>query len=243
MCGRVVQTSSPARLAMLFGATDTVANAAAPHRARHNVAPTMDVPAIVEAGGRRLGPLRWGFVPDWSRSPGDGPQPINARVEGVATSRLFGAAVRRQRCIVPIDGWYEWQTVSDGKQPWLLRPSGAVPAAVAGVWSRWDAPDDASDDTPDRGSSERIAPQSLVTVALLTTVARGTAAQVHDRMPLLVHDEHLDAWLARSDTHVPALLEELADRIPTLELFPVSRRVNSVRNDDADLLAPIDLRG
>jgi putative SOS response-associated peptidase YedK len=98
---------------------------------------------------------------------------------------------------------------------------------------------------PDASGSEHPAPRppSLVTVALLTTAARGAAAEVHDRMPLIVPDEHLEAWLARSDTPVPALLEELAGRTPTLDVFPVSRRVNSVRNDDADLLEPIDLGG
>jgi putative SOS response-associated peptidase YedK len=257
MCGRFVQTSSPERLATLFGATDTITDAAAPHRARHNVAPTSDVPAVVEADGRRLGLLRWGFVPAWSRDPGDGPQPINARVEGVATSRLFGPCLGRQRCIVPIDGWYEWQALSDGKQPWLLRPPGDVPVAVAGVWSRWtprpvtsesrtgtagtagrDAP------RPDGGGrGDGAGPRSLVTVALLTTAARGAAAEVHDRMPLIVPDQHLDAWLERSDAYVPALLDELAGRTPQLEVFPVSRRVNSVRNDDPSLLEPVELGG
>jgi putative SOS response-associated peptidase YedK len=235
VCGRFVQTSSPERLAMLFDATDTITEPGVAHRPRYNVAPTMDVPAVVAADGRRLGLLRWGFVPSWSRSPSDGPQPINARVEGVATSRLFGPSLRHQRCLVPIDAWYEWQALSDGKQPWLLRPTDGEPAAVASIWSRWSPRDDRA--------ATGAAPGSLVTVALLTTAAHGGAAEVHDRMPMIVPDELQDAWLERSDAHVTALLDELVGRSAALEVFPVSRRVNSVRNDDAELLTPIDLAG
>jgi putative SOS response-associated peptidase YedK len=222
MCGRFVQASPPERLALQFGAIDVTRS---PHRPRFNVAPSTEVLAIIEAGGRRLGQLQWGFVPSWSKDPSSGPRPINARVEGATTSRLFSTPLRRQRCIVPVDGWYEWQEERGAKRPWLLSPLDGVPSAVAAVWSTW------------RGDASLPA---LSTVALLTTEATGAAAEVHDRMPLRVPAGLVASWL---DTGVPTeglpgLLAELVGTQPDVTARPVSRRVNDVRNDGPELLEP-----
>ena len=223
MCGRFVQTSSPERLAELFGAADVTEH---PVGGRFNVAPSTPVPAIIEADGRRLGTLRWGFVPGWARAPDDGPRPINARVEGAATSRLFSPSLTRRRCVVPVDGWYEWNDGAGERQPWLLRPTTAAPLAVAALWSVWRAPDAPAGAPP------------LSTVALMTTEAHGTAADVHHRMPLIVPDELLDAWLDNRAPVEEPLLRELAERPLAVEVVRVSRRVNDVRNDGPDLVAP-----
>ena len=223
MCGRFVQSSSPERLAALFRAADVTEH---PVGARFNVAPTTPIPAVIDADGRRLGTLRWGFVPSWTRDPDDGPRPINARVEGAATSRLFSPSLTRRRCVVPVDGWYEWTDEDGARQPFLLRPASDAPLAVAALWSVWRAPDAPADAPP------------LSTVALMTTEAHGSAADVHHRMPLIVPDELLDAWL---DLRTPAeepLLRELAARPVPVDVVRVSRRVNDVRNDGPDLLEP-----
>ena len=222
MCGRFVQTSSPERLAQLFAATDVTEH---PVGERFNVAPSTPIPAVIDADGRRLGTLRWGFVPSWARDPDGGPRPINARVEGAATSRLFSPSLARRRCVVPVDGWYEWTDEDGARQPWLLRPTTDAPLAVGALWSVWNAPDGPAD-----------AP-AVSTVALMTTEAHGTAADVHHRMPLIVPDELLDAWL---DLRAPAdetLLRELAARPVPVDVVRVSRRVNDVRNEGPDLLA------
>ena len=223
MCGRFVQTSSAERLAQHFDAVDVTEH---PVGARFNVAPSTPVPAIIETGGRRLGTLRWGFVPAWARTPVDGPRPINARVEGAATSRLFASSLTRRRCVVPVDGWYEWTDEAGARQPWLLRPETEAPVAVAALWSVW-RPPDAADGAP-----------SLSTVALMTTEAYGPAADVHHRMPLIVPDELLDAWLDLRAPVTEPLLRELAARPVAVDTMRVSRRVNDVRNDGPDLLAP-----
>lgn len=223
MCGRFVQTSSAQRLAQRFEATDVTQH---PVGARCNVAPSTPVPAVIDVDGRRLGSLRWGFVPSWSRTPDDGPRPINARVEGAATSRLFAPSLARRRCVVPVDAWYEWTDEEGARQPWLLRPSSDGPVAVAGLWSVWRSPD-APHDVP-----------NLSTVALMTTEAHGPAADVHHRMPLLVPDDLLDVWL---DLRTPAdasLLAELAARPVAVDVVRVSRRVNDVRNEGPALLEP-----
>ena len=223
MCGRFVQSSSPERLAHLLGATDVRPHPVGP---RFNVAPSTPVAAVIEADGRRLGSLRWGFIPAWSRQPDSGPQPINARVEGVASSRLFSPSLVRRRCLVPVDGWFEWTDEDGARQPWLLRPTMDEPVAVAGLWALWRPPGSPPDAPP------------LSTVALMTTAAHGKAADIHHRMPLIVPADLIDAWL---DLAVPAeepLLRELAERPVAVDVVRVSRRVNDVRNDGPDLLTP-----
>jgi putative SOS response-associated peptidase YedK len=228
VCGRFVQTSSPDRLAAAFGATLSEVR---PHVSRYNVAPGTEVHAIIDRGGRRLGRLHWGFVPSWAASPTEGPRPINARVESAATSRLFGTALAQRRCIVPADGWYEWREESGLRQPYFLRPVSG-PSAIAAIWSMWRA-------RPDAGSPDGEVAQRA-TVALLTTAARGVAAEVHDRMPLCVPIDLLDGWLGDTVAHadIGAIAAALVAHTPELEVTRVSRRVNSVANDDASLLAP-----
>jgi len=221
MCGRFVQTTSAERLASIFAASDTTAGALRP---RYNVAPSTPVPAILRTDGRRLGMLRWGFVPPWARGPDAGPRPINARSESAAASRLFGPALAQRRCIVPVDGWYEWDDDAGARRPWLIRPPEDGPAGVAALWSVWRAPE-ASPDAPPLG-----------TVALLTTEASGRAATVHHRMPVLVPPDLLDDWLDPTSTDGAPLLAALAALRIELEVLRVSRRVNDVRNDDAGLL-------
>lgn len=227
MCGRFVQSSSPERLAHMLGATDVRPDPAGP---RFNVAPSTPIAAVIEADGRRLGSLRWGFVPAWSRRPDSGPRPINARVEGAATSRLFAPALARQRCLVPVDGWFEWTDESGARQPWLLRPAVDEPVAIAGLWAVWRGPG-GGPDTP-----------TLSTVALMTTAAHGRAADVHHRMPLIVPIDLADTWL---DLAMPAeepLLRALAERPVALDAVRVSRRVNDVRNDGPELLTAVPAR-
>lgn len=228
MCGRFVQTSGPDQLAAILGATLSGDRG---HVSRYNVAPGTDVLAIIDRGGRRLGPLHWGFVPSWAASLTQGPRPINARVESAASSRLFGPALAQRRCIVPADGWYEWREEHGLRQPYLLRPSSG-PSAIAAIWSTWRA-------EPDTGAPDTEVVQRS-TVALLTTAARGVAAEVHDRMPLCVPIDLLDDWLGDTValTGIGGLTAALVAHEPELAVTRVSRRVNSVANDDASLLGP-----
>jgi putative SOS response-associated peptidase YedK len=225
MCGRFVRTTSPERLALRFGAENTLADPLPPS---YNVAPSRAVPAIITSDGRRLGLLRWGFVPSWAASPDDGPRPINARREGAATSRLFGPALARRRAVVPVDAWYEWTDDDGRRQPWLLTPDPAGPVAVAALWSTWRDPASDAPDVPPLG-----------TVALLTTEATRPAATIHHRMPVTVPDDALADWLDPQLMRPDELLMALAHRTPAVTVTKVDRRVNDVRNDDPSLLLPI----
>jgi putative SOS response-associated peptidase YedK len=228
VCGRLVQVSSSDRLAAALGAVDTTTGALHP---RHNVAPSTAVAAVLTAADqRRLGTLRWGFVPTWARDPSQGPRPINARAEGAATSRLFGPALRERRCVVPADGWYEWRDEGGHRQPFLLRDPEGTPLALAALWSTWRDPTGAL--------------PALATVTVVTTAAAGTAATVHDRMPLVLTGPHLDGWLDPAHPDPAALLGAAtavgASDPPDLEVRRVSRRVNDVRNDDPSLLDRVE---
>lgn len=223
MCGRFVAVSSADLLAARFR-IDEVSAERAPS---HNVAPSQDVPAMLDVDGRRrLGLLRWGYVPAWSEDPSRGVRPINARSEGAATSRMFRDALAHRRCAVPMDGWYEWRSdpAEGTKRAFHLALASPGPFAVAALRSVW-----------------RSAPgtEPLHTVALLTTAARGTAASVHDRMPLIVADRLLDDWLAPELGTPAALLEALVDVEHDVVAHEVSTRVNRVGNDGPDLVAPL----
>lgn len=220
MCGRVVAARPPHELADFFAAQNAVVE---PPARRYNVAPTDEVFAVAATGGgRRLGTMRWGLVPAWSAGPGSGPRPINARVETLLDKPLFADALARRRCLVAVDGFYEWERRPDGsKQPYFIAPADGAPLALAGLWERWRGPD---------GSS-------LVTCAIVTTPANDTVRPLHDRMPAVLTPAEWDEWLDREDTD-PAPVLGLLRPAPagSLSVRPASPRVNSVANDSPDLL-------
>jgi putative SOS response-associated peptidase YedK len=226
MCGRYLSLSSPDDLAERFQ-VDTVR--LDPSKPRYNVAPSTSVPAVIEhEGERRLGSLRWGFVPRWAKQLKGSPKPINARVETVASNRMFGPAFKRHRCILPADGFYEWLDRGKGrsKQPFHIADPDGEPLAFAGIWSVWRDPED-EDAEP------------LATAAILTTEARGEMARIHDRMPLILPDTLWTDWLSSGEEEAPHLLETItALGPPRLIATEITDRVNNVRNEGPELLEP-----
>ena len=226
MCGRYLAVSDPEQLAERFEVDEIRTE---PQPPRYNVAPSTEVYAILEdEAARRLGTLRWGFVPVWAKQLKGGPQPINARLESVATSKLFAPSFRRKRCLLPADGFYEWQDRGEGrrKQPYHLADPDGVPLAFAGIWSSWRDP-------------QQEDPNPLFSAAIITTEARGTMTELHHRMPVMLPATLWQDWLTASEDEAPHLLETVtALPAPTLRATPISDRVNSVRNDGPELLEP-----
>jgi putative SOS response-associated peptidase YedK len=221
MCGRFFLATPGPELARHFGL------AAAPDLpARFNVAPGQPVPLVRVAAGspgaRELAAPRWGFVPAWSEDPGSGRRPINARAETVADSPLFRAALAQRRGLVPADGFYEWQHVGRSARPFVVRPRERGLLAMAAIFERWA-----------HGGAE------LETCAILTVPAAGAVRPLHDRMPLFVapadHARWLDPALQDAAALAPLLRGTGAEQ---LEVYPVDRRVNDVREDDAGLIEP-----
>jgi putative SOS response-associated peptidase YedK len=222
MCGRYVVTTPGEVLAELFELDEK------PHlEPRFNVAPTQEV-AIVRpraaGGGRELARVQWGLVPFWAKEKGIGNKLINARAETLAEKPAFRDSFKKRRCLVPADGFYEWQRTDGRKQPWLLRLRGGAPFAFAGLWSLW----------RDRDSGE-----TLESCALVTTAPNELAATIHDRMPVILPWERHAAWLA-ADADPEALAALLAPfPAAEMEAFRVSTWVNSPAHDDPRCVEPL----
>ncbi|HEX9890035.1 MAG TPA: SOS response-associated peptidase [Nitriliruptorales bacterium] len=231
MCGRFTSFSDPDQLAQFFQ-VDEVATSALPER--YNVAPTQEVYAVIERDAKRaLGTLRWGLVPFWAPDPKGAPAPINARIESLLDKQFFRDPFERRRCLLPADGFYEWrqtgQLTEKGKpkkQPYYIHRVDGKPLAFAGIWSSWRARDD-----PD-------APP-LYTCAIVTRDAVGPVMKrLHDRMPVALPEEAWERWLDVEDTDAQALVGYVIDLAPPeLDAYPVTTRVNNVRNEGPELLA------
>lgn len=220
MCGRFVVTPNPETIARFFDVSEVVTKDLG---ASFNVAPTDSIYGIAEHEDERLlGAFRWGFIPWWSKKKG--PLHINARAESVATSPAFRDAFSRKRCLIPADGFFEWEAGPDGKQPYFIHAPDGGMLAFAGIWSRWTE--------PDRGDE-------VTTAAILTTASRGPVSALHDRMPVILPDRLWDSWLdrdLRNPDEVGPLLQPVAD----LELHRVSKLVNSVKNNVPECVMPIE---
>ena len=212
--------------------------------ADYNVAPTKDVYAILTrahrdepAPHRSLRIVRWGLVPSWAKDPSIGSRMINARLETAAEKPAYRRAFSRRRCLVPADGYYEWYTPSapepgakPRKQPFYIhRPDGAS-LAMAGLYEFWRP----ADSDPEDPSSW------LTTMTLLTTSAPDDTGRIHDRAPLMIDRAHWSAWLDPEVTDPEQVRSVLVPAAPgPLEAYPVSTRVNNVRNNGAALTEPL----
>jgi putative SOS response-associated peptidase YedK len=174
MCGRYVITSPAAAVRALFAYTEQP-----DFPPRHNVAPTEPVPVVrLVDGSRSFALMRWGFIPAWVKDPRTFSLLINARGESVMEKPAFRNAMRRRRCLIPADGFYEWRA-GRPKRRYFVRPKSAGPIAFAGLWETWTGPNG----------------EELDTTAIITTRANRTVAPVHDRMPVIVAPEAFDLWL------------------------------------------------
>jgi putative SOS response-associated peptidase YedK len=225
MCGRIIQASTPFRLAIVDG-LDVVDSRFGNIRPRYNGAPSQEILVIRQnqrSGERSLDPLAWGLIPYGCTDPKGGRKPINARAETVATLGLFRDAYRKRRCIIPVDGYFEWRSLNGLKQPYAIGMRDAAPFAIAGVWENWKRP----------GTDEWVR-----TFAIITVPANALMGQIHDRMPAILAPESFDRWLGAEPDPRDLLISFPAD---AMTMWPISMRVNSARNDDADLLARVAL--
>lgn len=238
MCGRYTSTSSPADLAEVFKVDEIKVEQLA---IRYNVAPTQDVYAIAERRPKRegetsrrpLGSFRWGLVPSWAKDMSVGNRMINARAEGIATNSAYKRALGRRRCIIPADGFYEWQVrTSEGrgnkpqKVPYLIRRRDGEPLAFAGLWELWNDPH--QPDAP-----------PLRTCVIITTEANDLLAPIHDRMPVVLAPDSWDRWLDPANDDLAVIQGLLVPAPPAdFEVFPVSTLVNNVANEGPELNEP-----
>lgn len=225
MCGRMTQQRPTSELAEIFEAEDLVD---APG-GRFNVAPTDDAAVVVQRDDRRaITAYRWGLIPHWSETPNTGNRMFNARAESLDRNPAFRYAFSKRRCLVPADAFYEWQKVGKIRQPYAFQRRDGRPMALAGLWAGW----------KDEDTGEIIRSFTIV-----TTSANDDVAPVHDRMPVVIPESAWDRWLDPTRTEGAALAELKGLLVPAdeawLEAYPVSRRVNDVRNDGPELVEPL----
>jgi putative SOS response-associated peptidase YedK len=228
MCGRFVQYADAEHYASRYADDIAPDLDDGDGRARWNVAPTRTVLAVrCEAGRRRLVPLRWGLVPHWSKGPDHRYSMINARAESVHERPAYRDAFRHRRCLIPVEGFYEWRTSGRNKQPHLIRRDDGAPFVLAGLWAHWQDP-----------AGSRV----IESCTIIVTSANELVADLHERMPVILDQADHAAWLdpANEDTAaLRALLKPAGAKGFTLH--PVSRAVNNPRNDTPELLAPTAL--
>jgi len=217
MCGRFTMHTPLDRLQRLFPGWKIFEGIGA----RYNIAPMQEVLAARNDGRRVIEPLRWGLIPFWAKDPAIGSRMINARVETVAERPAFRGALRRRRCLVLADGYYEWQKSGRGKIPFYITMKSGEP--FAGLWESW-----GPEEHPLRSCTIIVGPANHVT------------APIHDRMPVVLHREDYAAWLAPEEQKPENLLPMLQP-YPSEEMraWPVSTAVNSPRNDAPELIERI----
>jgi putative SOS response-associated peptidase YedK len=225
MCGRYAFFAPKDAIIRAFGLTDGPAFPGLPER--YNIAPTQTVPAVrvAQGGARELVPLRWGLIPPWADDPMIGSRMINARAETVREKPSFRTAFNQRRCAIPASGFYEWTQTANGKQPHFICRADREPLALAGLWETWSS----------KGDEE-----TLQTCTIITTAANDFMQPLHHRMPVILDGFQLDTWLDPqvNPNAVAAILKPAENDL--LEAWPVSRLVNSPKNDDQRLIEAIE---
>lgn len=221
MCGRYTLRISPKEMQAAF----EILRLAEEYefRPRYNIAPTqrMLVVRLGEDGQRELVPMRWGLIPSWARDLKIGASLINARAETVASKPAFRDAFKKRRCLVPADGFYEWQVRGPKeKQPYHIHLKGERPFAFAGLWESWHDP----------------AGGTLETYSIITTDANERMSPLHNRMPIILHSEDYSDWLSQP-AKAPGLLQQYPG--DELEIVEVAKVVGNVRNDSPECVEPL----
>jgi len=220
MCGRFIITSPPAALRQIFGYVEQ------PNfPPRHNIAPTQPIPVvIIENGLRHFQLMRWGLLPAWVKDPSKFALLINARAETVLEKPAFKNAMKRRRCLVPADGYFEWQASETRKLPYFIHRRDGSPIGLAGLAETWIGPNG----------------EELDTVAIVTVAASADLAVLHHRAPVTIAACDFERWLdCSNDNSEPAMALLTSPREGEFTWHEVSTRVNRVANDDAQLILPI----
>jgi len=222
MCGRYAITSAPESIRKLLGYIEQ------PNfPPRYNIAPTQPIPIVrLDHGARHFALVRWGLLPSWVKDPKTFSLVINARDDSALVKPAFRNAMRYRRCLVPADGFYEWQVAGAGpKRPYYIHAKDDAPFAFAGLWESWAGPNG----------------EELETAAIITTDANATLKPIHHRMPVILTPEAFELWLDCRNVDAKtaaALLVPAPDGL--LAAYSVSTAVNRVANDDARLIERVD---
>jgi len=219
MCGRYVLFTCSEELISYFGLDSSTG-----HGPHYNIAPSAIVPVIRQSpqGQRVADLLRWGLIPNWSKDPMIGARLNNARAESITEKPSFRSAYRQRRCLIPANGFYEWQEVpGEKKQPWYIHLKSDMPMAMGGLWESWIDP---------LGAIVR-------TFCVITTSASDVMQPIHERMPVIIPKDHWATWLDPKRFDVEAMLAPYDTAV--MEAWPVSRRVSRASEEGEELILPL----
>ncbi len=189
----------------------------------YNIAPTQISPILVDYGKRIVKPMRWGLIPSWAKDDKFGTKMINARIETLTEKPSYRNLVSSNRCVVIADGYYEWKKEGDRKTPYYLKDVKGRILPMAGLFDVWKTP------------NGFIVPSYTI----ITKEAQRNLLNIHNRMPVILPQEHLDTWLKNENFSVSHAMELAKDSIIDLESFPVSLLVNSVKNNSPECVKPL----
>lgn len=222
MCGRFTLAADTKKLTEAFSGVEIPENLPP----RYNVAPSQPVAVIANNNPHKLEFFRWGLIPSWAKDPAIGSQMINARAETLAEKASFKNAYRRRRCLILADGFYEWRTSPDGggKTPVYIHLASGQPFAFAGLWETWQTAED-----------------TILSCTIITTSPNELMAQIHNRMPVILPPAAYEQWLDPAERR-PEELNSLLRPYPAelMLAYPVSKMVNSPKNDSSELIEPAE---
>lgn len=220
MCGRYTQFGSVREILTGVDTEAFMFN----HGARYNIAPTDEVAVIINDNGYKALTMQWGLIPSWSKDGDIGRAIINARSETLLEKPTFKHAIKRRRCLIPADGFYEWFDDGTGKKPYYIRLKSQEQFCFAGMYDTWRTPTDAL----------------LITCTIITCAPNALVGRIHNRMPVILHKRDYTTWLdtppEEVDKIMPLLTAYPADE---MEMYEVSRTVNSPKNDGPELIMPV----
>ena len=220
MCGRFTLTTNLGAIAARFG----VARFLEEVGPRYNIAPTQTVIVVNDDGTRHLTRMQWGLIPSWAKDPAIGNRMINARAETVATKPAFRAALRKRRCLIPADGFFEWTPAGRRKQPVYITLKTREPFSFAGLWESWTSPEG----------------EEIWSCTIITTEANELLKPIHDRMPVILAKDAEAVWLDPTIQDPERLLPLLKPyQAEEMEVYAVSTKVNSPTNDGPECIEPI----
>lgn len=219
MCGRIKTPNELNEIRIQLQVEDLLLD----YAPRYNLPPTALVPVVTSANGKRvMSQMRWGLVPSWAKDDKNSYATFNARADSIATKPAFRPAWKAgRRCLVIADGFYEWR--KSDKQPYFITLGNRQPMTFAGLWEEW---------KPASGPALR-------SCTVITTEANSLVAGVHDRMPVIIGPEHWGTWLGEEPCDPAALLQPFPPERMTM--WPVSKRVGSVKNNDPALTDRVNL--
>ena len=218
MCGRYGRWSRRRRIEELLGIEPSGLDDFTP---LYNITPGVNTWIVRAKDGKpTLYSYLWGLVPYWSKDPTKGVRPVNAKAETAHEKPMFKKFIRERRCLIPANCYYEWKEMPVGKRPYCIRIEDESPFFIGGMWDVWHAREE----------------ERLYTFTVLTTFPNEVSGQVHDRMPVIVQPKDYARWLARENDEVGDLLAPYPSK--EMVAYPVSRRVNDPKNDDAKLIEP-----